>query len=177
MATVHAAPTNALLPSLVEDVRALLDAAFDGAFTDDDWNHAIGGVHVWVTDSRGVISHGSLVERTLVCSGTTLVAGYVEAVATAVGHRRQGHGAKVMDRIGDLICERYPLGALSTGAYGFYETLGWERWLGPTFVNSPDGRLPTPGDDGDIMILRTPRSSRLDLGGEIVCDWRAGDVW
>ena len=46
-----------------------------------------------------------------------------------------------------------------------------------TFVNSPDGRLPTPGDDGDIMILRTPRSSRLDLGGEIVCDWRAGDVW
>ena len=177
MATVHAAPTNALLPSLVEAVRALLDAAFDGAFTDDDWNHAIGGVHVWVTNSRGVISHGSLVERTLECSGTTLIVGHVEAVATAVGHRHQGHGATVMDRIGDLICERYPLGALSTGTYGFYETLGWERWLGPTFVNSPDGRLPTPGDDGDIMILRTPRSSRLDLGGEIVCDWRAGDVW
>ena len=177
MTTVHAAPTDALAPSVLDDVRALLDAAFDGAFTDDDWTHAIGGVHVWVTESRGVISHGSLVERTLVCSGTTLIVGYVEAVATAAAHRRQGHGTKVMGRIGDLIRERYSLGALSTGAHAFYETLGWEHWRGPTFVNSPDGRLPTPGDDGDIMVLRTPRSPRLDLGGKIVCDWRAGDVW
>lgn len=177
MPTVHTAPTDALVPSVVNDVRALLDAAFDGAFTDHDWNHATGGVHVWVTDSRGIISHGSLVERTLVCSGSTLIVGYVEAVATAAAHRHQGHGARVMGRIGDLIREAYPLGALSTGTYAFYETLGWERWLGPTFVISPDGRLPTPGDDGSVMILRTPQSPRLDFDREIVCDWRAGDVW
>ena len=134
-------------------------------------------MHVWVTDSRGLISNGSLVERTLVCSGTTLIVGYVEAVTTAAEHRRQGHGARVMGRISGLVHEGYPLGALSTGTYAFYETLGWERWLGPTFVNSPDGRLPTPGDDGDVKILRTPRSPRLDLDGEIVYDWRAGDVW
>ena len=36
---------------------------------------------------RGVISHGSLVARTLVCSGTILRVGYVEAVATEASHR------------------------------------------------------------------------------------------
>ena len=55
MVTLHAAPTDGLVPSFVDDVRTLLDAAF----TDDDWNHAIGGVHLWVTDSHHVISHGS----------------------------------------------------------------------------------------------------------------------
>ena len=70
-----------------------------------------------------------------------------------------------------------PVGALSTGTHGFYASLGWERWRGPTFVDAPGGRTPTPDDDGDIMILRTSRSPRLDLDGAIVCDWRPGDVW
>ena len=39
------------------------------------------------------------------------------------------------------------------------------------------GRERTPDDDGDVMILHTPRSPRLDLDGDIVCDWRPGDVW
>ena len=82
-----------------------------------------------------------------------------------------------MGRIGELIQESYPLGVLSTGAYAFYESLGWERWRGPTFVDGPAGRVRTPADDGDIMILRTPRSPQLDLDGAIVCDWRLGDVW
>ncbi len=82
-----------------------------------------------------------------------------------------------MTQIGNLIRKSYPLGVLSTGAHGFYETLGWERWRGPTFVDASEGRTPTPDDDGDIMVLRTPRSPRLDLDGPIVCDWRPGDVW
>jgi aminoglycoside 2'-N-acetyltransferase I len=98
-------------------------------------------------------------------------------MATAAGHRRRGHGARVMTAIGALVRQQYPLGALSTGAYAFYESLGWVRWRGPTFVDGPDGRRPTPADDGDIMFLRTPRSPGLDLDQAIVCDWRPGDVW
>lgn len=177
LAALNLAPTHVLAPSVLHDMRLLLDAAFDGAFTDDDWHHTIGGVHVWLTDAHRVISHGALVERTLVAAGTTLTVGYVEAVATAEAHRRQGHGARVMSKIGELIRRTYPLGALSTGTHVFYETLGWERWRGPTYVDSPEGRRRTPGDDGDVMVLRTPRSPRLDLDGEVVCDWRAGDVW
>ncbi len=130
MGTLHTASTHVLTSFFVRDVRALLDAAFDGVFTDDDWDHAIGGVHVWVTGSRGVISHGSLVERTLVCSGATLQVGYVEAVATEASHRRQGHGARVMRRIGDLIREPYPLGALEP-------TPSTRHWAGSAGVDRP----------------------------------------
>ena len=177
MIALHTASTEALSTSLRQDLRTLLDAAFDGNFTDHDWDHAIGGTHVWVTDTDGLISHGSLVERMLVCAGEPLRVGYVEAVATRESYRRHGHGASVMRRIGELIVEHYSLGALSTGTHAFYATLGWKRWRGPTFVDGTDGRKRTPADDGDIMILRTPRSPRLDLDGAIVCDWRPGDVW
>src|SRR5688500_18188972 len=128
MVKLHTASTTALSESCLRDIRILLDAAYAGDFTDDDWSHALGGTHVWLTGSGGVIIHASLVERTLVCSGRTLRVGYVEAVATAPAHRRQGHAATVMSRIGELIRERYLLGALSTGTPAFYQTLGWEKW-------------------------------------------------
>ena len=177
MAALHEASTGALLPSLLQEIRALLDHTFDGRFTDDDWDHAVGGVHVWVSESGRVVSHGSLLERTLTCSGEGLRVGYVEAVATAATHRRQGYGSMVMHRLAELIHERHALGALSAATSSFYEALGWERWRGPTFMDGPRGRERTPRDDGDVMILRTSRSPRLDLDGKIVCDWRAGDVW
>jgi aminoglycoside 2'-N-acetyltransferase I len=174
---IHEATSNALAGPVLRDIRALLDEAFPGDFSDDDWTHALGGVHVWVSGPDRIISHGSLVERTLVCAGRTLRVGYVEAVATAAAHRRHGHGATVMRRIGDLIRERHPLGALSTGAHAFYERLGWQRWRGATFVNGQGGLVRTPDDDGDVLILTTPSSPPLDLGGDLVADWRPGDVW
>lgn len=177
MVSLHVATSDALTPSLRRDLRTLLDTAFEGRFGDVDWNHTLGGVHVWVMGPRGLISHASLVERDLVCAGHPVRAGYVEAVATAAEERRRGHGTTVMNRIGELIRERYDLGALATGTQAFYETLGWERWRGTTFADGPRGREHTPGDDGDVMILRTPRSPHLDLNGDIVCQWRPGEVW
>jgi aminoglycoside 2'-N-acetyltransferase I len=171
------ATSDDLGPGFLRDLRILLDSAFEGDFTDDDWCHALGGVHVWVSDPDGVISHGSLVERTLVCDGYMLRVGFVEAVATATAHRRNGHGTAVMKRIGELIRSRYALGVLSTWTHAFYEAVGWERWSGATFVDGPRGVQRTPGDDGDIMILRTWRSPRLDPDGDIIADWRPGDVW
>jgi len=182
VAAIRIAPTDALSPSVLRDLRAMLDAAFadaagDAAFTDDDWQHAIGGVHVWLSDGDRVVSHASLVERTMVCAGTRLGAGYVEAVATLAARRREGHGTTVVRRVGELIRERYPVGVLSTGAHPFYERLGWERWRGPTFVSAAHGLERTPDDDGGIMILCTPHTPVLDLDEAIVCDWRRGDVW
>lgn len=82
-----------------------------------------------------------------------------------------------MRRVGELIAEQYALGTLSTGAPDFFARVGWERWRGPTFVSGSHGLERTPGDDGGIMILRTPRTPDLDLHGLIACDWRPGDVW
>lgn len=174
---VHAAETHTRPAAWLRELRGLLNAAFAGQFGDEDWQHALGGTHVWRTGPNGVVSHASVVEREIVCGEKTLRVGYVEAVATAPGHQRQGHARAVMERIGDLIRERYELGVLSTGAHAFYETLGWERWPGETFVTGPHGRERTPDDDDSIMILRTSRSPDLDLGEAIVCDRRAGDSW
>ena len=135
-------------------------------------------MHVWLTDDVDtLIAHAAVVERTLTCGPHRLVAGYVEAVATAPTRQRRGQGSVVMRRANDLIRERYDLGALSTGTPAFYATLGWELWRGPTFVAAPHGREPTPDDDGSVMILRTPRTPSIALTDEIACDWRSGSVW
>jgi aminoglycoside 2'-N-acetyltransferase I len=170
-------PTAALSATFLRDLRTFLDAVFVDDFSDHDWEHALGGLHAWVSGDAGLISHGSVVPRTIECGGHLLNAGYVEAVATLAERRREGHGSTVMARLNAAIEEHYDLGVLSTGTPAFYETLGWERWRGPTFVDTPGGRERTSDDDGDVMILRTSRSPHLDLDRAIVCDWRAGDVW
>jgi hypothetical protein len=102
MVTLHDGFTDVLSDRLRAELRLLLDAAFEGDCSDDDWNHA--------------------------------------------------------------------LGALSTGTHVFYERFGWQRWRGPTFVDGLRGRERTADEDGGVMVLRTPRSPRLDLDGAIVCD-------
>jgi aminoglycoside 2'-N-acetyltransferase I len=177
MARLDAGSTDSLSATFLRDLRMMLETVFVGDFSDDDWAHAMGGVHAWVANDAGLISHGSVVPRTIECAGHTLRVGYVEAVATVAERRRERHGSTVMARLNEVIGERYDLGVLSTGTPAFYETLGWELWRGLTYVDAPGGRRRTPDDDGDVMILRTSRSPRLDLDGAIVCDWRAGDVW
>ncbi|MDQ2674174.1 MAG: GNAT family N-acetyltransferase, partial [Chloroflexota bacterium] len=81
--------------------------------------------------------------------------------------------------IGRIIGDEYALGALATGSNAFYERLGWETWRGPTYVRMPDGqRVRSPGQDGDVMILRTRRTpEELELGGPIAIDWRTEVPW
>ena len=122
--TLHQGSTDSLLDDFRTELRLLLDAAFQGNCSDDDWHHGLGGVHVWLTDAGRVIAQASLVNRTLVCSSEPLQVGYVEAVATAASHRRRGYGSMVMKRVGELKAERYALGAVSTGRHLFYERLG-----------------------------------------------------
>jgi len=79
--------TRDLTSSEVAAIRALMDVAFGSVeeehLTDDDWDHAIGGVH-FVLDLHGApITHASVVERELEVDGRPLRTGYVEAVATA----------------------------------------------------------------------------------------------
>jgi len=149
----------------------------DERFTDDDWNHAIGGTH-FVLDLGGeVIAHASVVERVLELDGQPVRTGYVEAVAVAPGHQEAGHGSMLMAEVSTWIAGRFELGALGTGRHRFYERLGWRTWRGASMVRSPDGIRPTPEDDGSILVLATPSSPPIDLTGSITCDWRPGDVW
>ena len=73
--------------------------------------------------------------------------------------------------------ERFELGALGTGSHRFYERLGWRSWAGPSFVRTAGGALPTPDEDGFILVLPTRASPPMDFAAPISCEWRPGDVW
>jgi aminoglycoside 2'-N-acetyltransferase I len=177
---LRAAQTSELSRDELVALRAMFDAVWgdeEGEFSDDDWTSAIGGTHFLVEIDGVIVSHASVVERVLQTGGRELLTGYVEAVATAPQHRRRGYATQVMQAVGSLIDDRYELGALGTGLSGFYERFGWEVWRGPTSVRTERGLIETPGEDGLVMIRRTPTTPALDLDTPISCDWRPGDVW
>ena len=172
------AATEELAPAELAAIRALMHAAFGPRFTDIDHAHALGGRHWLIEDDNRIICHAAVVARILEIEGRPIATGYVEAVATSPDRQGRGLGSRVMRHAGDHIRNGFPLGALSTGEHGFYERLGWERWLGPTSVRLPDGAIErTEDDDGGIMILRTPSTPSIDNAAPISCEWRDGDVW
>lgn len=180
-AFVRQASTEDLTTSETASIRALLVAAFgtdeEEAFTDDDWEHAVGGVH-FVCDVGGeIVAHASVVERTLHVGATALRTGYVEAVATAPERQGAGFGSLVMTEANVYIRDAFELGGLGTGRQAFYERLGWRIWTGATAVRTADSVRPTPDEDGYIMVLTTPTSPPIDLNATIMCEWRPGDVW
>lgn len=146
-------------------------------FTDDDWEHALGGLHFILELDGELIAHASVVERGLEVDGRPFRTGYVEAVATAPGRQGMGFGSQLMSDVTEYVREGFELGALGTGRHSFYERLGWRRWIGPSSVRTTGGASPTPDDDGYIMVLPTRAGSPLDRAAAISCDWRPGDVW
>lgn len=180
-ALVRRASTQDLTASEIAAIRDHMVVAFgsdeEEAFTDDDWEHAIGGVHFVLALDGEIVAHASVVERELHVDGRALKTGYVEAVATAPGRQGAGFGSLVMAEVNAYIRDTFELGALGTGRQRFYERLGWRTWSGPSAVRTDEGARPTPEDDGYIMVLATPTTPPLDLGATITCEWRPGDVW
>jgi aminoglycoside 2'-N-acetyltransferase I len=175
------ASTHELTNSEIDAIKALLHAAFEhdehGRFTEEDWQHSIGGVHFLGELEGGIVAHASVVERSLHVAGVPIRTGYVEAVATVPRHQGRGFGTQVMREVNALIAAEYDLGALGTGSQGFYERLGWQIWRGHSHVRTPAGDEPTPDEDGYIMVLVAPSSPAIDLEAPISCEWRPGDVW
>jgi aminoglycoside 2'-N-acetyltransferase I len=170
-------PTARLEEPVVEAVRRLCDAAFGGTFSDDDWLHALGGHHVLVEDGTQVVAHAAVVPRELIVGERPYRTGYVEAVATAPARQREGLGTLAMRSVDAVLRRSFAMGGLSTGEWGFYEKLGWERWRGPTYVRDGVHVTRTSDDDGSIMVLRYGPSAAVDLTMAITCTTRAGDVW
>lgn len=180
-ARVRRLRTDELGPDALAAIRRLLDAAFgddpEERFTEEDWQHALGGLHVILDIEGEIAAHASVVARSLRIADRPIRTGFVEAVAAGPAFRRRGFGTAVMRDVGAYIRDRFEIGALGTGEHGFYERLGWQRWIGPSSVRAPDGERATADDDGYIMVLPTPTSPPLRLDAPISCDWRPGDVW
>lgn len=173
--------TDDLTAAEMLEIRTLLGQAFEsgegGQFSDDDWDHALGGIHIVLDLESDIVAHAAVVERGIQIGGRDLRTGYVEAVAVAPSHQGVGHGSLLMTDVATYIDDRFDLGVLSTGRPSFYERLGWRIWTGPSFVRAAAGLHRTQDDDGDILVLPTRSSPSLDLAASISCDWRSGDVW
>ncbi|MGW3208606.1 GNAT family N-acetyltransferase [Streptomyces sp. NPDC001135] len=171
------AHTADLEPAELAAARALLDEAFAGDLSDDDWDHGCGGLHVLVHDDTGLAAHGAVVMRRIRHRGRWLRTGYVEAVAVRSDVRRTGFGGRVMGELERVIGRAYDLGALAASDEGalLYAARGWQRWAGQVHALSPDGIVRLPEEEGGVYLwpgLAGPVGS----GAELVFDWREGDV-
>jgi aminoglycoside 2'-N-acetyltransferase I len=177
MAELRVAHTSALDHATLDAARTLLAEVFEGDFDDDDWEHALGGMHALLSEQGALIGHASLVQRRLLHGGRALRAGYVEGVGVRGDVRRRGHGATLMRALEQILRRAYDVGALgaTSDAAAFYRALGWQPWRGPCSAMTPDGVRRTPEEEGSVFVLAC--AAELDLDGELTCDWRGGDVW
>ncbi|GGU43822.1 GNAT family N-acetyltransferase [Streptomyces lavendofoliae] len=175
----HTAHTYELSPAELFGIRAMLDAAFDGDFGDEDWDHGLGGVHAYVRDEHGVAAHGSVVMRRVAHAGRSYRIGYVEAVAVRADRRRQGLGGRVMAALEEVVDGAYAFGALSASDEGaeLYRARGWQLWNGRVEAYGPGGVAHLP-DEEDSTYLRPSAGRPLPAAdaGPLLFDWRDGDV-
>ncbi len=177
MAEVRTAHTADLDTATLHAARDLLDGVFDGDLGDQDWEHALGGVHALMWEGAELIGHASLIQRRLLHGGRALRTGYVEGVGVRADRRRRGHAAAMMTELERVIRAAYDVGALGATdeAAALYVGRGWELWQGPLSALTPTGVQRTPEEDDCVYVL--PVSVPLVLSGELTCDWRDGDVW
>ncbi|MFF4350757.1 GNAT family N-acetyltransferase [Streptomyces sp. NPDC001530] len=178
MATrLRTAHTADLAPAELRAVRDLLDEAFEGDFSDDDWDHTLGGIHVLVHDERGLAAHGSVIQRRVLHRGRSLRVGYVEGVGVRADARRTGLGGRVMAELERIVEGAYGLGALSASEQGatLYTARGWQVWPGRICALGPDGVVRLPEEEGTTFV-RPASAGPLDPAHELIFDWRDGDV-
>ena len=132
--TARLVHTSDLDAETLQAARRMLVGAYAGEFTDDDWEHTLGGMHAIIAHRGALIAHAAVVARRLIYQDTALRCGYVEGVGVREDWRGQGLGNAVLDAAEQVIRGAYQLGALSASNAGerLYQPRGWACWRGPT---------------------------------------------
>lgn len=155
------------------------------AHRNEDFKHLFayipsGGLHFLAYVEQEVVSHAVVTTRWLKPEGLPVLrTAYVDAVATAPVSQGQGYGSTVMLELGRALVigvGNYAIACLETDKPGFYTRLGWERWRGSLAGRGEDGLIPTPDQDG-VMILRLPQTPMLNLDGELSIECQGERIW
>jgi aminoglycoside 2'-N-acetyltransferase I len=144
--TYHICYDHQLTTTQHHAIRALLDAAFECEFSDEDNDHAAGGVRVIAMDGDQIVGHAALIARTITIAGIPYTVGYVEGVAVLPSYQGQGIGAQIMRQITDMAQRDFVVNMLSTGEIDFYAKFGWQRFVGQSFVDNHGTLIRTAAD-------------------------------
>ncbi|GAA2070283.1 GNAT family N-acetyltransferase [Williamsia deligens] len=147
-------------------LRLLLDDAFDGDFSDDDRDHALGGTHLLADIGGMLVGHASVVPRRVTMARRELSCGYVEAVAVGASARRRGLGVALMAAVDVLVSD--------------HEHSGWVTWRGRLAVRSAGGDVVETQDGrGSVMVHGDEWviASAHDETPTMAIDDRPGDPW
>jgi aminoglycoside 2'-N-acetyltransferase I len=136
-----------------------------------------GGLHFLAFQDEQLVSHAMVTTRWLQPEGQPLLkTAYVDAVATLPAFQGRGHGSAVMSELAITIDGKYEIACLETERAGFYERLGWQTWRGPLAGRSEHGLIPTPGQQG-IMILRLSNTPALNLDSALTIECQEVRIW
>ncbi len=150
------------------------------AHQEEDFRHLFtyipsGGTHFLAYREQELVSHAVVTTRWLQPEGQPLLkTAYLDAVATLPTCQRQGIGSALMRHLSLGIVD-YEIGCLETKRVSFYAQVGWEAWRGRLFGRKGSELLPTPDQNG-IMILRLARTPPLDLDGALTIEFD-GRIW
>ncbi len=136
-----------------------------------------GGLHFLGFEGEQLVSHAMVTTRWLQPEGQPLLkTAYVDAVATLPTAQGRGHGSALMRRLASRIDGAYVLGCLETERVGLFERVGWELWRGPLAGRSEQGLIPTPEQQG-IMVLRLSQMPVLNLDSLLTIEDQGVRFW
>lgn len=157
------------------NLRELLVRAFEGDFSNEDWEHTHGGLRFVGYLGNEVVAHGSVIERNVWIDGEYLKIGYVEGLAVAPSYWNRGFGSKLMAEITSHCKTEFRISMLATGEKDFYRKLGWLDFEGESYVFRNGVEVRTADEDEGLMYL--PRSVDFPTPTKVVCETREGDDW
>ena len=150
------------------------------AHQEDEFTHLFsyipsGGIHVLAYWEHELVSHAVATTRWLQPEGLPLLrTAYIDAVATLPAYQGQGIGSTLMRHLATVLSD-FEMACLQTERVSFYARLGWEVWRGPLAGRRATELLPTPDEQG-IMILRLARTPPLDVERLLVVEYD-GRIW
>ena len=157
-------------------LRNLLDLAYEGDFSVNDWLHTIGGVRFVGKLSGEIVAHGAVVPRDFSINGQSTRVGYLEGIAISPRLHGQGFGSQLLTEISEYCRSNFELSMLSTDEFNFYGKFGWRQFQGKSGVIRDGHVTMTPEEDEGLMYLFGKSSPVINIQ-TAYCDWRPGDVW
>jgi aminoglycoside 2'-N-acetyltransferase I len=171
---VRMAHTADLDVATLSAARALLDAVFRDEMTDHDWEHALGGIHAFVWDGGELAGHASVVPASALAPWA----------CAAGGLRRGRRCASRRARAGIRRGDDGSAGASGTRGYAGRHRRGRQLLRNPRLeaMARIDFGAHTPGSCAprrrtDLSTCCPSLRRWICMYGELICDWRDGDVW